>query len=208
MTTTLFILAILFLSTTIIFFKPWINDRIKASKFASTYRSSQSPVEIIYIDKLGNKWYGYKSLFDMKQKRADRAKIAALMAELCMTTAKHSKYCADIRGFMNQKNLVRAAGLLDEMERRTTWAAEPETLRDLAHVFTLLHGEDPSEANPFWKEKKLEIWKQDPDCEAFFLTMAFKVVRHLELSSETDLLNYLNLKAAEDALSMASVRAF
>ena len=116
----------------------------------------------------------------------------------------NSKYLQEIRDAINLKSYTRACSKIDELETRTTWAAEPKTLRRLAHIFTMLEGEDPGQPQQHFFEKKLEIWSKDSDCEAFFLHMAFGVVRSLELLSETDLVNYLRTKEAESAMSRVS----
>lgn len=197
----LIITTILLFTTTVVFFLPYIKTRIQAGKFYQLYHAQGTPLEVIYITKSGVKFYGWKSLFDMKQNRAQHAKIAALMADLCMTPDMHAKYLNDIRLAANAKNWTGVLGKINELEQRTTWAAEPETLRRLAHVFSLMEGEDPGQPQEHFFEKKLQIWKEDSDCEAFFLNMAFGVVRSLELLSETDLVNYLRAKEAEVALS-------
>jgi len=116
------------------------------------------------------------------------------------------KAILEIKKRLNGKDLVGAGGLLDRMMERSTWAAEQETLEQLANCFFLLEGESPQDVSEYWFTRKKEKWDKYPQLQAFFLNSAFGIIRTTETLSETDLLNYLKKKRIEDALHSKSAR--
>lgn len=202
----LIILCLVLFSGCVYLLIPFIKHKTAIRRFHDFYMKTEEKPEIeeVYIDRLGNKWYTFKEIMKAPAKRTTDAEAMSRWAELCMTPEYFAIEMNKAIGFMNKQRIAQAAGIMNELLIRSTWAAERTTLQLLADVLFMIDGENPLCPTAEFMEKKKAIWAADPACEAFFLTAALNNIRSLERLSESDLMSYLKEKEIKEGLTKAA----
>jgi len=168
------------------------------------------PIQEIFTDKQGNKWYTFARVSDalkMPQKRAVLAEVSTKYAEMNMTKDDLERFIAAIQEECNKGKLTKAFYFLELMKERLTWAAEEETLLDLACVYFLLEGENVLACTPEMTAKKKAILREDAEARAFFLVTAYNCTAHYGSISETGILDYLTKKRNEREIHLKNLSA-
>lgn len=152
-------------------------------------------VELIYEDKGGNKWYSYTNPMTIPAKRAIAAEVATRFAEMNLTKDSFIILVEEMKKNANEGKIVELFQLLAEIEFRLNFLGEEETLKELAACYFLLNDEDETEFSDVYRNKKLDIWKEDEECRYFFLAGAFRLTREYSEQSVEDILEYFHQNA-------------
>lgn len=201
-----YIVIIILFSSTVYFFIPYWKDRTAIKRFHSFYKQEEEKpeMEVVYVDRLGNNWYQFKDLMKAPAGRTSGAEAMSKWQEMNMTADYMALKLNEAINLINKAKQVQAGAVLNEMLVRATWAAERVSLENLANQLFLLDGENPLAATQEFMDRKKAIWKQDPDCEGFFLHRALLHTRHLGELSASGLVSYLNQKEIENSLTKTS----
>jgi hypothetical protein len=156
-------------------------------------KNDKTPLEHIYTDKFGNKYFQLMSIEQMSQQRAYYTEIAAIKAEMCVTKETLLIALREMRELGNKGEIVKMFGILDELEQRVEYGAEEETLMLLASVFFFDEYEDINDYVLGEQMRKMEIWKQDERAKNFFLLKAFHQTKNSINISEQDIARYLRV---------------
>jgi len=97
----------------------------------------------------------------------------------------------------NKGDIVELFRILGEMEFRTGFLGEEETLIELALCYYVLEDEDETSLDSVSRQKKIDIFKTDEDARAFFLRGAFSHTIKYSDMSEEDILEYLRMNGPE-----------
>lgn len=194
----------------IVFLARWIRRRLLERSQALRSRKLLSRLTIeqkekygvieILKDKAGRTWLAFENAVRMPAARSIYIEIATRQAELNLTTERLLEFITEIEKNMNKGQFVKAAELLGEIRDRSTWACEEETLLTLASYYFLLEGEDPVNVSDDWTAKKREIFREDPEVRAFFLTASYRLIRQLSDITESDILAYLAEREVQKSL--------
>jgi hypothetical protein len=98
----------------------------------------------------------------------------------------------------NSGNIVEMFHLLAEIEWRLEFIGEESTLIELAACYYVLNGEDETEFNPVFKEKRIAKLNKNPMVRDFFVQRALEsTMKFSELSSD-DIREFLKVSAQEN----------
>lgn len=187
--------------TTFFLGKFYIESKMKQRKLEANWGKHAPNLEVCYVDKLGNKWYKMTNFLNIPTKRAIEAKIAHNHADLCVSPEVFDSAMNKLVIYLNQKNTVKASEIVTNLQHRRTYAADEQTLLNLINCYFLLEGEPAEDTNPYWFDKKKEIFSKDKECYAFFLNSSFLTLRNVSELSDTGILDYLQTKAQDELLS-------
>lgn len=155
-------------------------------------------VNKVYTDKFGNNWYEYANPLAMPAKRAIAAEVATRFAEMNLTKENLTLLMGEMKKKANEGNIVELFQLLGEIEYRLNFIGEEQTLIELACCYYLVGDEDETDMTDFFRQKKVEILKNDWEAKAFFLEGAFRRTIKYSDMSEIDILDYLNQNAPNE----------
>lgn len=192
------ILTIVFTAVSAWLYLPVLKRKKWNRKHKEFYQSIDSPIEPVYTDMFGNKWYRYTNHLILPAKRTIRVEMLGRHAMICISENMWAQYIVKLKAACNKGKMHDVSVLVGAMEERSTRAAEAESLLELANAFFLIEGEDPKATSEFWGKKKKEIWSKDSDCEAFFLICAFAIIKDSNELSDTDLLHSLTMGRLKD----------
>lgn len=190
---------ILFLVTTIIatstasyLFLKFREAQKPLKSFAKYYERTEAvpELELIRVDKFGNKWFALKNIMQLSAKRATDSEFASRWAEYGMTQELFVKNMTKAKALLS-KDPSASGNIIQDLIDRATLACEEETLKLLAAQLYLLDGENPIMLTQEALERKLKIWSEDEESKGFFLHLAYMTLRDLKQLSESDLLTYL-----------------
>jgi hypothetical protein len=98
----------------------------------------------------------------------------------------------------NQGNIVEMFHLLAEIEWRLEFIGEEQTMVELAACYYVLNGEDETEFNDVFKQRRIVKLNTNPVVRDFFVERALmSTIKFSELSS-VDIQDYLNMSAQEN----------
>jgi len=150
-------------------------------------------VKKVFTDKFGNSWYEYTNALQLPAKRAIAAEVATRFAEMNLTKSNLKLLINEMKKKANDGNIVELFSLLAEIEYRLDFVGEEQTLMELACCYYLIDGEDESEFQDLYREKKMEIFKTDEGAKDFFITGAFQYTIKYSDMSETVIHDYLRM---------------
>jgi len=150
-------------------------------------------VKKVFTDKFGNSWYEYTNPLQLPAKRAIAAEVATRFAEMNLTKSNLKLLINEMKKKANDGNIVELFSLLAEIEYRLDFVGEEQTLMELACCYYLIDGEDESEFQDLYREKKMEIFKTDEGAKDFFITGAFQYTIKYSDMSETVIHDYLRM---------------
>ena len=176
----------------------WFKKKVNPILEVPRSTGSKIPMQEIFIDKFGNRWYRYENNLTMPAKRAIAAEVATRFADMNLTKPIFKKLVEQMKKFANEGNIVDMFNLLSEIEFRLDYLGEEKTLTELAICYYCIEGEDEADYSEVWGRKKREILESDSDANAFFLSMAYQCTINYSNTSETDILEYLKLNKVED----------
>jgi len=152
----------------------------------------------IYKDKTGTPWFEYVNPLTLPAKRAIAGEIATRYADLNLTRENLLVIIAEMKKKANDGNIVEVFNLINEIENRATRLGEEETLLELALVYFVRgYEEDETTFSDIDREKKLEVFKRDPEAKDFFLRESYRYTRRFSDTSEVDILGYLRQTVLE-----------
>jgi hypothetical protein len=154
----------------------------------------------IYRDREGTAWYEYANPLTLPAKRAIAAEVATRYADLCLSKKNLLLIIEEMKKKANDGNIVEVFNLLSEIEYRTNFLAEEETLTELALVYFVAgEEEDETTYSDIDRTRKIEILKRDPEAKDFFLRNAYRYTLRYSDTSDVDILAYLreNLRDVE-----------
>lgn len=173
---------------------------LKKSKSETPKRKREILLKEIYRDREGRPWYEYANPLTLPAKRAIAAEVASRYADLNLSRKNLLLIIAEMKKKANDGNIVEVFNLLSEIEHRTTFLAEEETLMELSLVY-FVAGEEEDETNfsEIDRSRKVEIFKNDPEAKDFFLRKAWEYTIRFSDTSDVDILAYLkeNLRDVE-----------
>lgn len=148
-------------------------------------------LELIHTDKHGNKYYKFKDPRQLPGARLRAAEMAAIEAELCITSQEGSRLLEIQMDYMNKGDFVHASSITVELYNRFKSLAEEETLLKLASVYVVMEGEPVDEYMQSWFERKLKAWADDEQAKGFFLGLAIQITEAYGDTSPQHILEYL-----------------
>ncbi len=149
------------------------------------------PVELVYTDKLGNRWYAFKEPMRMPGERALAALVASRRSDLNYTVEDEREWLKAVRTAANLGEFMDVGYYLRVKEDRIAWACEEATLLDVAKCYFLLNDEPQSAFREDHQRKKVAAWAADEDCRAFFLREAHWLTSGFSELSLADIPAYL-----------------
>lgn len=155
------------------------------------------PMSQIYVDKFGNRWFEYSNPLDLPAKRAIAAEVATRFADLNLTRSVFLFLVGKMKEAANKGDIVELFRLLGEVEFRTGFLGEEETLIELALCYYVMEDEDETSLDSISRLKKIEVFKSDEDARSFFLRGAFTHTIKYSDMSEEDILEYLRTNGPE-----------
>lgn len=161
------------------------------------YRENENhDLEHIYTDLKGNKWYTLKDPKKIPKYREIEVQIAMRQLHNRITDVELAGFCEKIREALDEQKFTKAAGYVERLEERISYAVEMTTLLQLAKSFFFLEGENINRPSQKFNDLKDEIFSDDLECRAFFLQGAWKLTDLYASMPVTDILTYL--MAVED----------
>lgn len=99
-------------------------------------------MDVIYVDKKGNKYYQLKVPESIAMRRATAANMATKEAEFCLTKDALKKMFALMKEYANTGDFTNCFYIMGEIEARMDYAGEEETLLTLASCYFFTENED------------------------------------------------------------------
>lgn len=163
-------------------------------------RNDKTPLQHIYTDKFGNRYYQLQFPEKMATQRALYTEMAAVRAECCITKDHLLSVVDEMMELGDKGQIVKMFGLLYELKQRIEYGAEEETLMLLASVFFFDEYEDIDDYVVGEQSRKMNIWKQDERAKNFFLLGAYRQMKSFINLSEQDIAHYLRMGAEKQTL--------
>lgn len=171
---------------------------LKPKKTAPVVRDRKILLKEVYRDKEGRPWYEYANPLTLPAKRAISAEIATRYADLNLSRKNLLLIIEEMKKKANDGNIVEVFNLLSEIEYRTNFLAEEETLTELALVYFVAGDEeDETTFSDIDRTRKIEIFKRDPEAKDFFLSAAWRYTIRYSDTSDVDILAYLKGNLAD-----------
>ncbi len=159
---------------------------------------SKLPLNKIFTDSDGDEWFEYRNPMTMPAKRAIAAEVATRFAEMNMTKDQLKTMVEAMKKSANSGNIVEMFHLLAEIEWRLEFIGEEQTLMELAACYYVLNGEDETEFNDVFKQRRIDKLNQNPLVRDFFVQRALEsTMKFSELSSD-DIREFLKVSAQEN----------
>jgi hypothetical protein len=156
------------------------------------------PLTKIFTDSDGDEWFQYTNPLMMPSKRAIAAEVATRFVEMNMTKDQLKTMVEAMKKSANAGNIVEMFHLLAEIEWRLEFIGEESTLMELAACYYVLNGENETEFNDVFKQKKIDKLNQNPLVRDFFVQRALEsTIKFSELSSD-DIREFLKVSAQEN----------
>lgn len=168
---------------------------MKLFKRKTKQQQRKISVKKVYTDKFGNNWFEYSNPLQLPAKRAIAAEVATRFAEMNLTKTNLQLLIGKMKKSANDGNIVDLFSILAEIEYRLNFIGEEQTLMELACCYFLIDGEDESEYNDLFREKKMEIFATDSEAKVFFINGAFQYTIKYSDMSETVIHDYLKMNA-------------
>jgi hypothetical protein len=168
------------------------------SKPVQHVTGSKLPMTKVFTDSDGDEWFEYSNPLTMPSKRAIAAEVATRFAEMNMSKDQLKTMVDAMKKSANSGNIVEMFHLLAEIEWRLEFIGEESTLIELAACYYVLNGEDETEFNPVFKEKRIAKLNKNPMVRDFFVQRALEsTMKFSELSSD-DIREFLKVSAQEN----------
>jgi hypothetical protein len=154
-------------------------------------------LQLVYTDKKFNRWYIFRDFTMIHYTRLIAAETALRHTEFNLTKEQLLKLLHMMKAFGDAGQIVNMFGIIAELEQRIEYAAEEETLLQLACCYTVFNDE-PDLYDPSWQKTKLAVLKKDINAKNFFLQLAWQSTKKYSNMSDLDILEYL--KTTNDRL--------
>lgn len=179
-------------------FKRQQQSKPAENEWLQIVTGSKIPLTKIFTDDDGDDWFEYTNPMSMPSKRAIAAEVATRFAEMNMTKDQLKTMVEAMKRSANQGNIVEMFHLLAEIEWRLEFIGEEQTMVELAACYYVLNGEDETEFNDVFKQRRIVKLNTNPVARDFFVERALmSTIKFSELSSG-DIQDYLNMSAREN----------
>jgi hypothetical protein len=145
----------------------------------------------VYKDAKGNLWFAHKNPLDLSAVRGIEAATAdryiGMMIskkELELAFEAHRKAAKDL-------DVVTCFAIVADLEHRSKFLCEANSILDLAGIYYFLQDEDPNSRAELNADRKQKIWEQDEACRSFFLRMGLGLTEQFPNTSDEDLLKFM-----------------
>lgn len=180
----------MFYSLILTILKPFCSLRVYLAGKRITSRNKDSRLMWLYGGEDGTQYYCYENPANMSVGRALQAEKATKYAEMAITKAELLRLFGMAKNMAEDGQLVNTFAILKEIENRMEFAAEEETLFQLAGVYFLAENET-AEYDAKFVAEKIERWKKSPKDSDFFLQNAWQLTLNIQHTYITDIIPYL-----------------
>ncbi len=174
-------------------------NRKRGQRKAQTYLAEhKSQFDLVHVytgkDEAGKvmKWYSFANPLKLPARRMLAAEAAMKQAEMNIDRDSLLEFISAMEDAGNSGKITVMFAHLKNLEQRINFAAEEETLINLASVYFLIEGEDPLVINDNTQERKRAMIRSSEDAKAFFLTSAFRLTNEYSDMPDSDILSYLS----------------
>lgn len=149
------------------------------------------PVDLVYTDKLGNRWYAFRDPLRMPGERALSALVSTRRSDLNFTLEDAKAWWEQTWGYANSGNFMDVGYMLRVYRDRLDWACEENSLLDVAQAYFMINEEPQGAMREKWQQEKRKAWADDEDARGFFLREAYWLTRGFSELSPSDIPTYL-----------------
>jgi hypothetical protein len=167
---------------------------------------SKIPLNLVFTEQSGVKWYEYQNPMQMPARRAIAAEVATRFAQMNVTQDVLVEFITNMEQKANSGNIVELFHLLTELKFRLDYIGEEQTMLDLATCYFVLEGEDEGDFSEIWKQKKMERLRANGELKDFFVSRAFQLTTNYSELSNTDIHDYLKRNAQANQRFMNLLR--
>lgn len=171
-----------------------------------TVTGSKIPLNLVFTEQSGVKWYEYQNPMQMPARRAIAAEVATRFAQMNVTKDVLVEFITNMEQKANNGNIVELFHLLTELKFRLDYIGEEQTMLDLATCYFVLEGEDEGDFSEIWKQKKMERLRANGELKDFFVSRAFQLTTNYSELSNTDIHDYLKRNAQANQRFMNLLR--
>ena len=172
-------------------FGKWKKQTSKSVPEQNGGTGTKIPLNHVFTDSDGVKWFEFTNPLTMSAKRAIAAEVATRFAEMNLTKDQLKILIENMKSKANAGNIVELFNILAELEFRLDYVGEMQTMIELATCYFVMDGEDESEFSEIWKQRKQDKFKSDQNLQDFFLRKAFELtIKSSEISAQ-DIHDYL-----------------
>ena len=171
-----------------------------------TVTGSKIPLNLVFTEQSGVKWYEYQNPMQMPARRAIAAEVATRFAQMNVTKDVLVEFITNMEQKANSGNIVELFHLLTELKFRLDYIGEEQTMLDLATCYFVLEGEDEGDFSEIWKQKKMERLRANGELKDFFVSRAFQLTTNYSELSNTDIHDYLKRNAQANQRFMNLLR--
>lgn len=153
--------------------------------------SSNPDLVKVYKDASGVEYYTYKNPMQLPAMRAIAVERATRYANMYLTEDTMQQLIAALKQAGNKQDWVRVFSIIQELELRSKFLAEEQSLLEVAQYYFLEENENPEILNEQLLQAKVKRWQGDIFARAFFLKTALGYIRKYSGISTEKLMNYL-----------------
>lgn len=146
----------------------------KTRIYANNEDSNEIETYLIYTDKLGNRWFGFRDLFQIPYLRTAYSKTISDLFKVGLTGE-------DIKTWIKKEKELLKSNDSEKYEKLYALVLEKESIIStvvdplkqhlaLCTIYVLGENEAIDQYSQKMAADKLELWKLDEDAQAFFLT--------------------------------------
>ncbi len=174
------------------------REKSKARKATLDFFSENEDheVEFVYKDSFGNKWYTLKDPRKIPKYREIEAQVAMRQLHNRITDVELAGFCDRVTEAFDEQKFLKAAGYIERLRERISYAVEMTTLLQLSKSFFFLEGENINRSSRYYNDKKDQIFEDDLECRAFFLQGAWRLTDMYATMPEIDIQTYLMMVEA------------
>jgi hypothetical protein len=185
------------------FFKRKQQQKVEPMQIVT---GSKIPLNLVFTEQSGVKWYEYQNPMQMPARRAIAAEVATRFAQMNVTKDVLVEFITNMEQKANSGNIVELFHLLTELKFRLDYIGEEQTMLDLATCYFILEGEDEGDFSEIWKQKKMERLRANGELRDFFVSRAFQLTTNYSELSNTDIHDYLKRNAQANQRFMNLLR--
>lgn len=171
-----------------------------------TITGCKIPLNLVFTETNGAKWYEYQNPMQMPARRAISAEVATRFAQMNVTKDVLIEFITNMETKANNGNIVELFHLLTELKFRLEYIGEEQTMLELAACYFIIEGEDESDFSEIWKQKKMERLKENGELKDFFVSRAFQLTTSYSELSHADIHDYLKRNAQANQRFMNLLR--
>lgn len=148
-------------------------------------------LNLVYTDVFNNNWYAPQELSDYPFVRLNQIQTYSRYTELKLDNTRLIKIADSCMDALKDGKTQEAMILINEIKVAEQLFCEKNTLLKLASAMFLLNDERANSLNEETEAKKIEIMRNDADCMAFFLPIAYQTLQGYKNNSDLQVIEYL-----------------